>query len=79
MRTDLKERATKAKKDIESVKLGVVLDEATYHLFAVKYGAMFRAAIGAEALYNILKNIDIEAFGIIGIFERIELEFAPRA
>ncbi len=62
VKTDLKERATKAKKEIESVRQGVVFDEATYHLFAVKYGAMFRASIGAEALYNILKNIDINVF-----------------
>ena len=62
LKTELKEKATKAKKDIESIAQGVVLDEAAYHLFAVKYGAMFRAAIGAEALYNILKNIDINAF-----------------
>lgn len=58
-KTRLKELATKAKKDIESVQIGVVLDEAAYHTFAVKYGAMFRAAIGAEALYNILKKIDL--------------------
>ena len=62
IKTDLKERATKAKKEIESIRQGVVLDEAAYHLFAVKYGAMFRAAIGAEALYSILKNIDINVF-----------------
>src|SRR3989304_4408736 len=62
IKTDLKERATKEKKEIESVRIGVVLDEAAYHLFAVKYGAMFRAAIGAEALYSILKNIDINVF-----------------
>ena len=62
IKTDLKERATKAKKEIESIRMGVVLDEAAYHLFAVKYGAMFRAAIGAEALYSILKNIDIDVF-----------------
>ena len=62
IKTDLKERATKAKKEIESIRMGVVLDEAAYHLFAVKYGAMFRAAIGAEALYSILKNIDINVF-----------------
>jgi DNA-directed RNA polymerase subunit beta' len=62
VKTDLKEKATKAKKEIESIQIGAVLDEATYHLFAVKFGAMFRAAIGAEALYNILKHIDIEVF-----------------
>ncbi|OGG58233.1 DNA-directed RNA polymerase subunit beta' [Candidatus Kaiserbacteria bacterium RIFCSPHIGHO2_02_FULL_49_16] len=58
----LKDLATKAKKDIESIKEGAVLDEAAYHLFAVKYGALFRAAIGAEALYNILKRIDLDKF-----------------
>ena len=62
VKTDLKEKAQKAKKEIESIKIGVVLDEAAYHLFAVKYGAMFRAAIGAEALYNILKHIDVDTF-----------------
>jgi DNA-directed RNA polymerase subunit beta' len=62
VKTELKEKATKAKKEIESIKQGVVFDEAAYHLYAVKYGAMFRAAIGAEALYNILKAIDINEF-----------------
>lgn len=61
-KTDLKEKATKAKKEIESIKEGVVFDEASYHLFAVKYGAMFRAAIGAEALYTILKSINLDTF-----------------
>ena len=50
---------SKAKKEIESITVGAVLDEAAYHLFAVKYGAMFRATIGAEALYSILKKIDL--------------------
>ncbi len=62
VKTELKEKATKAKKEIDSIQQGVVLDEAAYHLFAVKYGAMFRASIGAEALYNILKHIDLEKF-----------------
>ncbi len=61
-KTRLKDLAQKAKKDIESIVEGSVLDEAAYHLFAVKYGAMFRAAIGPEALYNILKKLDLAAF-----------------
>ena len=61
-KTRLKDLATKAKKDIESIVEGSVLDEAAYHLFAVKYGAMFRAAIGPEALYNILKKLDLAVF-----------------
>src|SRR4051812_11632471 len=39
VKTELKEKATKAKKEIESIEQGIVLDEAAYHLFAVKYGA----------------------------------------
>jgi DNA-directed RNA polymerase subunit beta' len=62
VKTELKEKATKAKKEIESIKEGVVFDEAAYHLFAVKYGAMFRATIGAEALYQILKSINLDTF-----------------
>jgi len=61
-KTRLKDLAQKAKKEIESIREGAVLDEASYHLFAVKYGAMFRAAIGAEALYNILKRLDLKTF-----------------
>jgi len=61
-KTRLKDLATKAKKDIESIQKGTVLDEAAYHLFAVKYGAMFRATIGPEALYNILKHVDLDTF-----------------
>src|SRR5581483_3858663 len=43
-KTRLKDLATKAKKEIESIQAGIVLDEAAYHLFAVKYGAMFHAS-----------------------------------
>ncbi len=59
-KTRLKDLATKAKKEIDSIQVGAVLDEAAYHLYAVKYGAMFRATIGAEALYNLLKKIDLK-------------------
>ena len=58
-KTRIKDLAQKAKKEIESIREGAVLDEAAYHLFAVKYGAMFRASIGAEALFNILRKIDL--------------------
>ena len=58
----LKDLAANAKKDIESIKEGIVLDEASYHSFAVKYGAMFEATIGAESLYDILKNLDLDTF-----------------
>ena len=61
-KTRLKDLVTNAKHDIEGIREGVVLDEAQYHTFAVRYGAMFEADIGAEALYNVLKNLDLEKY-----------------
>lgn len=56
----LKELLINAKKDIESIQEGKVLDEVVYHKFSIKYGTLFEAGIGAEAVYNILKNIDLK-------------------
>ncbi|MAJ97609.1 MAG: DNA-directed RNA polymerase subunit beta' [Parcubacteria group bacterium] len=58
----LKELATAAKKEIESIKEGIVLEEGDYHRFALKYSSCFEAKIGAEALYDIFKNLDLEVF-----------------
>ena len=58
----LKELATTTKKEIESIKEGIVLDEADYHKFALKYSACFDARIGAEALYDIFKDLDLADF-----------------
>ena len=55
----IKELLSNAKKEIESISLGRVLDEATYHRFSLKYGTVFEASIGAEAIYNIFKNLDL--------------------
>jgi len=58
----LKELATTAKKEIESIKEGVVLEEGDYHKFALKYSACFEAKIGAEALYDIFVKLDLPEF-----------------
>ena len=55
----LKELAQETKKDIESLVPGRVLDEVLYHKFSVKYATIFEAGIGAEAIYNILKDTDL--------------------
>ncbi len=55
----LKELAQEAKKEIESIKVHAVLDENQYHKFSLKYGSMFEAKVGAEALYEIFQNIDL--------------------
>jgi len=56
----LKEMALKAKKEVESIREGKVLDEATYHKFSIKYGSIFEAGIGGEVIYEILKKINLE-------------------
>jgi len=56
----IKELLSAAKKEIESITLGRVLDEASYHRFSLKYGPVFEAGIGAEAIYNIFKNLNLE-------------------
>ncbi|MEK7593794.1 MAG: DNA-directed RNA polymerase subunit beta' [Patescibacteria group bacterium] len=58
-REKLKELLVAAKKEIADIQEGKVLDEITYHRFSVKYSVVFEAAIGAEAIYNIFKSIDL--------------------
>jgi DNA-directed RNA polymerase beta' subunit len=56
----MKELFLEAKRDIESIEIGEVLDEPKYHRFAIKYGAMFEAGIGAEALYDLCRKLDVK-------------------
>jgi DNA-directed RNA polymerase subunit beta' len=55
----LKELVVNARKEIESLELGMVMDEMTYHKYAMKYGSLFEAGIGAEVVYELLKKIDL--------------------
>ncbi|MBU6321650.1 MAG: DNA-directed RNA polymerase subunit beta' [Patescibacteria group bacterium] len=60
-RDALKERMTAAKAEIDGIAVGRVLDEMEYHRFSVKYGGLFEASIGAEAIYNIFRAMDLKA------------------
>ncbi|MGB4076476.1 MAG: DNA-directed RNA polymerase subunit beta' [Minisyncoccia bacterium] len=60
-RDTLKERMTLAKAEIDSVIVGKVFDEIAYHRFSVKYSTLFEAKIGAEAIYDIFKNVKLDA------------------
>ncbi len=55
----LKELFVNARADVQSLVPGMVMDEATYHKFAMRYGGIFEASIGAEAIFDILKKIDL--------------------
>lgn len=56
----LKELMSNAKNEIEDLREGLVLDEVKYHKYSIKYGSLFEAGIGAEAIFNILKNLDMQ-------------------
>lgn len=58
-RDSLKELLQNTKKEIQVIAEGVVLDETLYQKYSLKYGSMFEAGIGAEAIYNICKRIDL--------------------
>ena len=56
----LKELFLNAKKEINDIYEGKVLNEIQYHHFSLKYGTCFEASIGAEAIYTLFKNIDLQ-------------------
>ena len=58
-KTKLKDSLVEIKKELNSLVEGVVLDEASYHKFSLKYGSVFESDIGAEAVYKIFKNLDL--------------------
>jgi len=49
-----------AKKEVDGIELGAVLDEVEYHKFSMKYSTLFEAGIGAEAIFEICKNLDLK-------------------
>lgn len=56
----LKEKLLEAKKEIELIREGAVIDEIQYHNYSIKYSTLFEAGIGAEAIFNLCKHIDLE-------------------
>jgi len=56
----LKELLSAAKKEINEIYEGKVLTEIAYHRYSLKYGTCFEASIGAEAIYSVLKNLDLK-------------------
>ena len=59
-REALKERMSLAKTEIDSVVVGKVFDEMSYHRFSVKYSTLFEARIGAEAIYDLFRGLDLD-------------------
>lgn len=58
-REKLKNLFTETKKEIMEIYEGKVLNEISYHHYSLRYGTCFEANIGAEAIYSIFKNLDL--------------------
>ncbi|MBI2609883.1 DNA-directed RNA polymerase subunit beta' [Candidatus Giovannonibacteria bacterium] len=55
----LKDAYDAARKELEQIKLGRVITEVEYHRLAMRYAEVFEAGIGAEALYKICKEVNL--------------------
>ena len=58
-REKLKTLFSSTKKEIGEIYEGKVLNEISFHHYSLKYGTCFEANIGAEAIYSIFKNLDL--------------------
>ena len=56
----LKALMVTARGEIESLEEGLVMDEVAFHKYSMKYGSLFEAGIGAEAVYEVLKKVDLK-------------------
>ncbi len=59
---DLNESYTRAKDEIKSLVQNKVISELEYRELSMKFGHVFRASIGAEAIRQIIENIDLKKF-----------------
>ena len=66
----LKELLAEAKREVQSIEKGRVIDEVTYHKFSMKYSTVFEAGIGAEAIHDIFKKINI-----VELVKQLEKQF----
>ena len=56
----LKEIFKKVKIEVTSIALHNVLDELTYSRYSIKYPKLFTAGIGAEVVFDIIKQVDLK-------------------
>jgi DNA-directed RNA polymerase subunit beta' len=57
---DLDEDFSMVDKDLKELKPLKIISESTYQEWSLKYGHLFEAGIGAEAVHELLKKIDLD-------------------
>ncbi len=58
---ELEEDFTIVDKELKELKPLKIISEETFHDWSLKYGHIFEAGIGAEAVHDLLKRINVEA------------------
>jgi DNA-directed RNA polymerase subunit beta' len=58
---ELEEAYLLADRELKDLKKMKIISESVYHDLSLKYGHAFEAGIGAEAIYELLKDIDLLA------------------
>jgi DNA-directed RNA polymerase subunit beta' len=58
-REKLRTLLTNTKKEIAEIRVGKVLNEISYHHYSLKYGSAFEAGVGAEPIYQLLKDMNL--------------------
>ncbi len=58
---ELSDAMERAKREIYELKPLKIISESEYQDLSLKYGHLFEAGIGAEAVYRVLKDMDLEA------------------
>ncbi len=61
--TNLEEAGEIAKKELRELRLKEIISENKYQDLSLKYGHVFEASIGAEAIKYLLTRIDLKALG----------------
>jgi DNA-directed RNA polymerase subunit beta' len=59
---ELADSFDKAKAELKSIKPNAVISELEYRELSMRFGHIFQAGIGAEAIRDIITEIDLEAF-----------------
>lgn len=57
---ELDEQHRATKNELENLKVGKIFSELEYRDMSTKFGQIFKAGIGAEAIRNIIQNLDLE-------------------
>jgi DNA-directed RNA polymerase subunit beta' len=81
-RDRLEELMSNTRKEIDTLAPWKILDEVTYHKYALRYGSCFEAGIGAEAIHKVFTEINLKDLEVVlaarvevaGAVEREKLE-----